>query len=151
MGEELTIRDEALVDRLSRVTADLDGYIERRAFEVAAPMVEMARALLDEVIVMADERVQRAEGEVQHKEDVISELRRIVDIRDRRIAEGSPLLGAAFFSAFRSGRWREITGAMEWQERRAAAAAVEAYAERVKMNPPVDRRELRWWQRPVGA
>ena len=60
-----------LVADLTAAIADLDGYIMRRAHELAAAMVEQAQA-------EAEERIRGAGFQVQRLEDVNRELRRRV-------------------------------------------------------------------------
>lgn len=68
----------SVADLLHRTVADLDGYIQRRAEELAAPLVEAARA-------EAAERVAAMATQVQHHQDVADELRRIIAVRDRQL------------------------------------------------------------------
>lgn len=71
---------EALAGILRATVADLDGYIGRRAAELAAPMV--AAALAD-----AGARTRAAAFAVQRRDDVIAEFRRRVRVVDRMVAE----------------------------------------------------------------
>jgi hypothetical protein len=64
---------------LSHVAADLDGYIERRAAELATPLIEQAEA-------RADERLRSAGHEVQRQVDLVAELRKTLEVRDRQLA-----------------------------------------------------------------
>lgn len=81
---------------LAATVSDLDGYIERRAQALAAPIVA---ALREE----ADERVAEARGAVQRLEDVVTELRCRLAAADRNLE-----------------RWHAATGcrsAAEWRQR----------------------------------
>jgi hypothetical protein len=60
-----------LAATLSARVADLDGYIERKAAGIAAPMIEAARRA-------AAQAVTSAEHENQRQEDLNAELRRRV-------------------------------------------------------------------------
>lgn len=57
------------INALTAITADLDGYLERRANELAQPLIEKA---YDE----ATRRISEAEFEVTRQNDLIAELRR---------------------------------------------------------------------------
>jgi len=72
----------ALAAELRQVAADYDGYITRRATELAQPLIEAATA-------EAAERVRLMAARVQRAEDVIAELRPIVDVRDRQLAQAT--------------------------------------------------------------
>lgn len=81
---------------LAAVVSDLDGYIERRAAEQAAPMIAAARQ-------EADERVAEAAAQVQRGDDLVHELRRRLDALERQTAA-----------------WRTATGCrtpVEWRMR----------------------------------
>lgn len=137
--------------RLGRITADLEGYIERRAFELAAPMVEMAGALIDEHLALMQAQFRRYE-------DVLKECRRQLDASDRhvdaarrRVKEGPIGLHASFHSIYMSGMWRQVTEKMSGIERGAAADALIEYAKRCVETPPLDEDEVRWWLPPARA
>lgn len=77
---------ERLAADLRAATADLDGYIQRRAAEMAAPLIEEARD-------QAAAEVAGARADAQRKDDLIAELRRRVQALERQCE-----------------RWREATG-----------------------------------------
>lgn len=79
---------------LAAMIADLEGYIERRATEIAAPRI---RAVEEQAA--AD--VAAARFQVDLKEDVIAEQIRLLDARERALT-----------------KWREATGARNWDDRR---------------------------------
>jgi hypothetical protein len=54
---------------LALMLADLEGFIERKAREVAAPLIEQADAI-------AEERVREADQRTQRQADLVAELRR---------------------------------------------------------------------------
>ncbi|MGI8333450.1 hypothetical protein ACRYCC_26155 [Actinomadura scrupuli] len=64
------------LDTLSQITKDLDGYLERRAAELAQPLIDKANAA-------AAERVREAEAEVTRQTDLVTELRRQIAPADR--------------------------------------------------------------------
>ncbi len=70
--------------RLEAVLRDLEGYVQRRAEELAAPLIAAAEK-------RAAEMTGEARADVQRQEDLVRELRRILDAKDRQVA-----------------RWREI-------------------------------------------
>jgi hypothetical protein len=65
---------------LRAAIADLDGYIERRAAERAAPLIAEARA-------EATEKIAQARAELQRQQDLIAEMRRVLGIRDQQLAQ----------------------------------------------------------------
>lgn len=137
--------------RLGRITADLEGYIERRAFELAAPMVEMAGALIDEHLALM-------QGQFNRYEELIKEFRRQLEATERHRAaarkeakEGRIGLHSSFYSIYMSGMWRQVTEKMSGIERGAAADALIEYAKRCVEIPSLDEDEVRWWLPPVKA
>lgn len=64
------------LDALRQITTNLDGYLERRAAELAQPLIDKANAA-------ADERVQEAEFETRRQTDLVTELRRQLAPADR--------------------------------------------------------------------
>jgi hypothetical protein len=60
---------DALADTLQRTIADLDGHINRGAQELAAPLIDAARA-------DADRAVTAAQRETERQTDLVKELRR---------------------------------------------------------------------------
>jgi hypothetical protein len=71
---------------LTAVTADIDRHIDRRAHEVAVPLVaEAERAALERVAEVAD-RLGEAQFDAQRWKDCSDELRRHVAARDRQNA-----------------------------------------------------------------
>jgi hypothetical protein len=97
----------AIAGILAGAVADLDGYIGRRAAELAAPMIRAALA-------DADARSRAAAMAVQRRDDVVAELRRRVKVVDRLVDQAE--------------QWRQATGCQtpaEYQRRAAAAAAGE--------------------------
>ncbi|MEV0584074.1 hypothetical protein [Nonomuraea sp. NPDC050310] len=69
---------EIPADTLRAMISDLDGYIERRAAELAAPIVAKAQE-------EAAAEVQGARGLQQRAEDLNVELRRMLKVRDRQV------------------------------------------------------------------
>ena len=65
-------------DRLCRALADLEGYIDRRAAAMAGPV--MKQALAD-----AADAIAEARAETQRQEDLVTELRRGLEAKDRQI------------------------------------------------------------------
>lgn len=59
----------AYIADLQRITADLNGYIEQRATDLAAPLIEKAQA-------EAAEQVRRIEMDLQRQTDLVAECRR---------------------------------------------------------------------------
>lgn len=76
----MTAQDETAetLARLQVILADLDGYITRRAEEVAEPLIRQARA---EAALQA----RAAEFETQRQIDLVRELRRRLTSADRRL------------------------------------------------------------------
>ncbi|MFB4285678.1 hypothetical protein ACBJ59_61200 [Nonomuraea sp. MTCD27] len=72
------IRQENLLNRLGNMLADLDGFVERRAAEVAAPHIA-------ETGVAAGLEVQAARDAQQRAEDLTAELRRQLTSLERQI------------------------------------------------------------------
>jgi hypothetical protein len=70
---------DVAVAGLRSVTADLDGYIARRAAELAAPVV--ARAREEAAAVVA-----RAEDELRRRDDLAAELRRHAEAMERQLS-----------------------------------------------------------------
>lgn len=66
--------------QLASMITDLEGYIDRRAAELAAPLVEQARA-------EAAEQVASIQVDLQRANDLTTELRRRLEIRDRTISQ----------------------------------------------------------------
>lgn len=69
------LRQESLLDRLDGMLANLDAHIERRAQELAQPLIAKAReaALTD---------IERARHQQQRAEDLVTELRRQIRALD---------------------------------------------------------------------
>jgi hypothetical protein len=67
------------LEKLRVMLADLDGYIDRRAAELAKP-------LLDKALADVAETKRQARAEVQRQEYLVAELRRRLDARDRQLA-----------------------------------------------------------------
>ncbi|MFF0176048.1 hypothetical protein [Micromonospora profundi] len=68
--------------RLQQITADLDGYLDRRARELAAPIIAEQQATADAVIAglrrdleSAESRLATAREVIVHLEDRLDELR----------------------------------------------------------------------------
>lgn len=74
------LRQEDLLNRLSNMTADLQGYIERRAGEVAAPHIAEAGRLAGEEVAAARRQQERAE-------DLVAEMRRQLSALERHQRE----------------------------------------------------------------
>jgi hypothetical protein len=72
-----------LADRLSSVIHDLEGYTERRAREIAAPLVKAAEDEVRGQLLEVKEESVRSYGRQQA---CIDELRRQLDERDRQLA-----------------------------------------------------------------
>lgn len=70
------LRDQ--IAALSAITTNLDAYLERRAAELAQPLIEKANA-------EAAERVREAEFEVTRYLDLVAEQRRHIERAERRI------------------------------------------------------------------
>lgn len=68
---------EVLAARLEQITSDLDGYLERRVWEIAEPRIQQAHEAARELVTQA----QRAE---QRQRDLVDELRRQYDAAVRR-------------------------------------------------------------------
>lgn len=62
-----SLRDQ--IAALEKITSDLDGYLERRAAELAAPLIEQAEE-------HAAECLGKAEFEARRQADLVAELRR---------------------------------------------------------------------------
>jgi hypothetical protein len=69
---------ESLAADLRATAADLDGYIERRAAEHAAPLIAEAKD-------RADERVAEAQALLLREKDVLVELRRYIRSLNRQV------------------------------------------------------------------
>lgn len=82
------------VDQLAAMIADLEGYIERRATEIATPRIRAAEE-------RAADDVAAARFQIELKEDVIAEQVRQLGVLDRALT-----------------KWREATGARNWDDRR---------------------------------
>lgn len=82
------------VGQLAAMIADLEGYIERRATEIAAPRIQAA-----EEQAAAD--VAAARLQVDLKEGIITEQIRLLEARESALT-----------------KWREATGARNWDDRR---------------------------------
>lgn len=83
----------APLDRLAVMIADLDGYISRRAAELAVPLADAARAEAAKAVTAAEARIEELEGDLLRATDLAAELRRHVDARNRQL-----------------DRWHEATG-----------------------------------------
>lgn len=83
----------ASLDRLAAMIADLDGHIARRAAELAVPLADAARAEAGQAVAVAETRIAELEAELTRARDLIDELRRHVDARNRQL-----------------DRWHEATG-----------------------------------------
>jgi hypothetical protein len=59
---------------------DLDSYIERRAAQMAAAMIEAARA-------DADARIAEAQFDLHRRDDLIEEMRRRLAMQDCHLAD----------------------------------------------------------------
>lgn len=66
-----------LAAELVTVTANLDEHIQRRAEELAAPLVAEAER-------KANEAVRDARMAVQRQEDIVAELRRRIAVMERQ-------------------------------------------------------------------
>jgi hypothetical protein len=71
--------------------ANLDGYIERRAAEIAAERVQVAEDAASyreaEREAIADERLANCQDERQRAADLADELRKHLAIRDRQVIQ----------------------------------------------------------------
>lgn len=84
-----------LAEQLARITGDLDGYLERRAAELAAPVIDAHRAETGAVIVELTARVERGDSlfttcraVITNLEDRLDELReKYGEPRDVQVAE----------------------------------------------------------------
>ncbi len=70
--------DEPAQTRLEKMIADLDGYIERRAAQLASPQIEAARA-------DAVERIRRARHVLLRQDDLVTELRKQLVALERQL------------------------------------------------------------------
>jgi hypothetical protein len=64
--------------RLAAMIADLEGFIDRRAEDLAAPLIEEARAEAARQVAVARQKAER-------KEDLIAEYRRQVKVMERQL------------------------------------------------------------------
>ena len=67
----------AATANLDSATANLEGHILRRAKELSARLITEAEQA-------ANEAIQEAQTELQRQQDLVAELRRRVEMRDRR-------------------------------------------------------------------
>jgi transcriptional regulator with XRE-family HTH domain len=68
---------EALAARLEQITRDLDGYLERRAWEIAESHIQRAHEAARELVTQAQRQEQR-------QRDLVDELRRQYNAAVRR-------------------------------------------------------------------
>ncbi|MER7500473.1 hypothetical protein AB0L05_27825 [Nonomuraea pusilla] len=73
-------RENTLVEQLDRMLANLQQHIERRAAELAQPLIDEAREA-------AAVEVKTAQGKQQRAEDLTAELRRHLSTLDRQRAD----------------------------------------------------------------
>lgn len=71
------------IDRLAAITSDLDGYVERRAAELAREAIAAAHDRVTIEIVRMQEQINR-------RDEVIIELRRRLKARNKRRAPDRP-------------------------------------------------------------
>lgn len=77
---------EAIAQRLETVTANLHGYLEQRAAEIAQPDIEAAQASAAREVTAAEFKVQRAD-------DLVDELRKGWEVALRRAHRAEHRLG----------------------------------------------------------
>jgi hypothetical protein len=70
--------NDPLAANLRAIAADLDGYIERRATELAVPLIAEAKD-------RADERVEETQALLLRERDVLVELRRYIRALNRQV------------------------------------------------------------------
>jgi hypothetical protein len=68
------------IRQLRAMLADLDGYVQRRAEDLAEPMIRDAEARARLAVV-------EARGEVQRQTDLVAELRKRIEAQGRRLSE----------------------------------------------------------------
>lgn len=68
----------ATLDQVADIVANLDAYIDRRAAQLAQPLIDAAQA-------DADAKVHAARMELQRKEDLLDELRRQLKVLARHV------------------------------------------------------------------
>jgi hypothetical protein len=90
---------EPVLDRLHAITADLLGYLEHRATEIAAPRIAEAERA-------AAATVRAANAELQRRQDLVYELRRHLDASVRQVdrLKAKSAVSAAHGEEHRGGR-----------------------------------------------
>jgi hypothetical protein len=78
---------EDMADWLRAAITDLDGYIERRAAELTAPLIASAAA-------EAGTKAARAERELRTQQDLADELKTRLALRDRQLEQWRTATGA---------------------------------------------------------
>ncbi|MET8985872.1 hypothetical protein ABZW49_10525 [Nonomuraea wenchangensis] len=71
------LRQDSVLDRLDGMLANLQSHIDERAQELAQPLIYDAREA-------AATEVKRAQDKQQRAEDLVTELRRQIRVRDRQ-------------------------------------------------------------------
>ena len=72
--------DDAPLDRLEAITRDLEGYVDRRAAELAAPQIAAAED-------RHRDQLAGLEAQNQRLDDLLGELRRLVSVRDKQLED----------------------------------------------------------------
>jgi hypothetical protein len=75
-------RTEALAAQLAETVARLDGYIQRRAEDLAAPQIAEARRTEREAV---DDLTARYEADHRRSQDLVDELHRQLDVQLRMV------------------------------------------------------------------
>jgi hypothetical protein len=89
-------------ETLRRMIADLDGYIDRRASELAAPLIAEARKA-------AEDAVGKAEAEIRRQRDLIAEFRRQLAGQEKQTARAILAIPESDTAAFNqhARRWAQ--------------------------------------------
>lgn len=79
--------------QLAGMIADLEGYIERRAAELAVPLADKARAEAAKATEAAEQHAGELQALLTRAEDVNTELRRRLAAQDRQLGAWSDATG----------------------------------------------------------
>jgi len=82
----MTTTAAELASQLRQTIADLDTYIEHRAEQLAAPQVAAAAA-------DAQARVEAKQWEIQRRDDLVTELRRRIEVLEDQLDDARIRLG----------------------------------------------------------
>lgn len=75
---DIDLAEPATLERVADIAANLDAYIDRRATELAQPLIDAAQA-------DADAKVHTAQMELQRRDDLLDELRRQIKVLARHV------------------------------------------------------------------